>query len=169
MRSTSKTLGASVFLLGVMVSSLVPAGQNGKFLKRTIDMRVVFRLCEHLEDAIFYENDVPTSAMPAERTFQFTYYPDLGLLLPEQVRVEVAAKYKEDDEPFVARLALTVTGIQAAAGTREQAAKSPKLGMRPKPKAAVLETKAVVFGCERYCKRLAGEDVVEERLGRLGL
>ncbi len=89
--------------------------------------------------------------MPTERTFQFTYYPELRVLLPEQVRVEVAGQYKEDDEPFVARLAVT---LDDAAGTLEQAAKSPKLDMRLKPKAFVLEPKAVVFWCERYCKRL---------------
>ncbi len=145
MRTTSKTTGVAVFLLGVMVSSSVLARQNGKFLARSINMPVELRLCEHLEDAILYENDLPTSAMPAERTFQFTYYPDLGVLLPEQVRVEVAGKYKEDDEPFVTRLAVT---IDDAAGTREQAKKSPKLDIR-------LEPKSLVFACERYCKRLA--------------
>ena len=115
MRTTSKTTGVAVFLLGVMVSSSVLARQNGKFPARSINMPVELRLCEHLEDAILYENDLPTSVMPAERTFQFTYYPDLGVLLPEQVRVEVAGKYKEDDEPFVTRLAVT---IDDAAGTR---------------------------------------------------
>ena len=145
LRTTSKTVGVLVFLLGVMVSSLVLARQNGKFLARSINMPVEFTLCEHLHDAIFYENDVPTSAMPTERTFQFTYYPDLGLLLPEQVRVEVAGKYKEDDEPFVTRLAVT---IDDAAGTHEQAEKHPKLDIS-------LEPKSLVLVCERYCKRLA--------------
>ena len=144
MRTTSKTTGVAIFLLGVMVSSLAVAGPNDKFLARSINMPVEFSLCEHLDDAILYENDVPTSAMPAERTFQFTYYPDLGLLLPEQVRVEVAGKYKEDDKPFVARLAVT---IDDAAGTPEQAEKSQKLDIR-------LEPKAIVFACDRYCKRL---------------
>ena len=142
--TTSKTLGVAVFLLGVMVSSSVLARQNGKILARSINMPVEFRLCEHLHDAILYENDVPTSAMPAERTFQFTYYPDLGLLLPEQVRVEVAGKYKEDDEPFVTRLAVT---IDDAAGTHEQAKKRPKLDIS-------LEPKSLVLVCARYCKRL---------------
>ena len=144
MRTKSKALGVAVFLLDVMVSSFAVAGPSGKFLARSINMPVELRLCEHLDDAILYENDVPTSAMPAERTFQFTYYPDLGVLLPEQVRVEVAGKYKEDDEPFVTRLAVT---IDDAAGTRERAEKSPKLDIR-------LEPKSLVFECERYCKRL---------------
>ena len=108
-------------------------------------MPVELSLCVHLEDAILYENDLPITAMPAERTFQFTYYPDLGVLLPEQVRVEVAGKYKEDDEPFVARLAVTLDDVP---GTREQADKSQKLDIR-------LEPKSLVFFCERYCKRLA--------------
>ncbi len=144
-RTTSGTLGVAVFLLGVMVSSSGLARQNGKFVARRINMPVELRLCEHLEDAILYENDLPTSAMPAERTFQFTYYPDLGVLLPEPVRVEVAGKYKEDGEPFVTRLAVT---IDDSAGTLEQAKKSPKLDIR-------LEPKSIVFACDRYCKRPA--------------
>jgi len=74
MRTRCKMLGVSVFLLAVMVSSLAPAEPRGKFLAWSINMPVKLRLCEHLDDAILYENDVPTSAMPAEPTFQFTYY-----------------------------------------------------------------------------------------------
>ncbi len=131
--TTSKTLGVAVFLLGVMVSSSVLARQNGKILARSINMPVEFRLCEHLHDAILYENDVPTSAMPAERTFQFTYYPDLGLVLPEQVRVEVAGRYKEDEEPFVTRLAVTIddaAGTHAPSARHPPRAANPRLGVR---------------------------------------
>ncbi len=144
-RTTSETTGVAIFLLVVTVSSLAVAGPNDKFFARSINMPVEFSLCEHLDDAILYENDVPISAMPAERTFQFTYYPDLGLLLPEQVRVEVAGKYKEDDEPFVTRLAVT---IDDAAGTHAPSDKRPKLDIR-------LEPQTLVLACERYCKRLA--------------
>ena len=65
-------------MLGVMVSSLAGAEQKRQLLNRSIYMPVEFRLCEHLDSAIFYENDLPTSTMPAKRIFQFTYYPDLG-------------------------------------------------------------------------------------------
>lgn len=138
-----------------MVSSSVLARQNGKFLARCINMPVELRLCEHLEDAILYEKNLPTSAMPAERTLQFTYCPDLGVLLPEQVRVEVAGKYKKDGEPFVAKLAVTVDGIHSArrfrsAGTKEQVEKKlHKVDIRLQPKALNLK-------CQRYCtKRVA--------------
>ena len=154
MRTTRRTRGLGVLMLGVMVSSLANAEQKGKLLNRSIYMPVEFQLCEHLGSAIFYENDLPTSTMPAERIFQFTYYPDLGAVLPEQVPVRVEGAYKEDDEPFVAKLAVTVDGVRSAsrfraAGTKEQVDKQlHKVDIRLKPKALKLK-------CKRYCtKRL---------------
>ena len=135
MRTTRRTRGL-ILMLGVMVSSLADAEQKRKLLNRSIYMRVEFQLCEHLDSAIFYENDLPTSTMPAERTFQFTYYPDLGVVLPEQVPVRVEGAYKEDDEPFVAKLAVTVDGIRSArrfrsAGTKEQVKKKAPQSRHP--------------------------------------
>ena len=129
MRTTRRTRGLWIVMLGVMVSSLADAEQKRKLLNRSIYMPVEFRLCEHPDSAIFYENDLPTSTMPAKRIFQFTYYPDLGVVLPEQVPVRVEGAYKEDDEPFVAKLAVTVDGIHSArrfrsAGTKEQVEKN---------------------------------------------
>ena len=140
MRTTSKTTGVAIFLLGVMVSSLAVAGPNDKFLARSINMPVEFSLCEHLDDAILYENNVPTSAMPAERTFQFTYYPDLGLLLPEQVRVEVAGKYKEDDKPFVARLAVTIDDAAGTPSKRRKAKSSTSAWSRRQSSSRATDT-----------------------------
>ena len=154
MRKTSRTQGLWVLVLGVMVSSLADAEQKRKLLNRSIYMPVEFQLCEHLDSAIFYEYDLPTSTMPAQRIFQFTYYPNLGAVLPEQVPVRVEGVYKDDDEPFVAKLAVTVDGVRSAkhfrsAGTKEQLEKKlHKVDIRLKPKALKLT-------CSRYCKRLA--------------
>ena len=41
-------------MLGVMVSSLAGAEQKRQLLNRSIYMPVEFRLCEHLDSAIFY-------------------------------------------------------------------------------------------------------------------
>ena len=152
MRKTSRTQGLWVLVLGVMVSSLADADQKRKQLNRSIYMPVEFQLCEHLDSAIFYENDLPTSTMPAERIFQFTYYPDLGVVLPEQVPVRVEGTYKEDDELFVAKLAVTVDGIRSArrfrsAGTLEQVeTKLHRVDIRLKPKTLKLK-------CKRYCTK----------------
>jgi len=152
MRTTRYTRGLWVFLIGVVVSSWAGAEEKRKLLNRSIYMPVEFQLCEHLGNAIFYENDRPTSAMPAERIYQFTYYPDLGLMLPEQVPIRVEGAYKDDGEPFTAKLAVTVNGIHSAkrfrsAGTNEQVKKSlHKVDIRLKPKALKLT-------CKRYCSK----------------
>lgn len=115
-------------------------------------MPVEFELCEHLGSAMFYENDRPTSALPAERIYQFTYYPDLGVILPEQVPIRVEGVYLDDDEPFVAKLAVTIDGVHSAkrfrpAGTSEQVKKSlHKVDIRLKPK-------VIKLTCKRYCTK----------------
>ncbi len=152
MRTTRRTRGLWILMIGVMVSSFADAEQKRKLLNRSIYMPVEFQLCEHLDSAVFYENDLPTSARPAVRIFQFTYYPDLGVMLPEQVPVRIEGAYKEDDEPFVAKLAVTVDGIYTAnqfrsAGTKEQVEKKlHKIDFRLKPKALKLT-------CKRYCTK----------------
>ena len=152
MRMTRRTRGLWVLMLGVMVSSLADAEQKRELLNRSIYMPMEFQLCEHLDSAVFYENDLLTSTMPAERIFQFTYYPDLGVVLPEQVSVRVEGTYKEDDEPSVAKLAVTVDGVRSAkrfrsAGTKEQVKKKlHKVDFRLKPKTLKLK-------CKRYCAK----------------
>ena len=89
MRTTRMTRRVGFLMLGIMVSSWVNAEQRKKLLNRSIYMPVEFQLVEHLGSASLYENGSPTSAMPAQRIFQFTYYPDLQALLPEQVPVRV--------------------------------------------------------------------------------
>lgn len=141
-----------VFVIGVVVSSWAGAEEKKKLLNRSIYMPVEFQLCEHLGGAIFYENDRPTSAMPAERIYQFTYYPELRVMLPEQVPVRVEGTYNDDDEPFVAKLAVTVDGIYTAnrfrsADTRAQVKKKlHKVDIRLAPKAYKLT-------CKRYCSK----------------
>lgn len=156
MRTKEKTRWiAPLLLLGVMASSVAqaePGKERGKYLNRSIYMPVEFSLCEHLGDAIFYENDRPIAAMPAERMFQFTYYPDLEMMLPELVPIRVEGEYKEDHEPFVAKLAVTVDGIHTARTFRS--AETEKQLERQLHKIDVrLQTQALRLTCKRFCKR----------------
>ena len=74
------------FLLASVVSTPLAAKSKEKLLNRSIYMPIDFELCEHLGDGVLYENDRLISMMPAGRMFQFTYYADRKVLLPEQVR-----------------------------------------------------------------------------------
>ena len=152
MRTTKVVQSIGLLMLSAMVSSRAGADENNELLNRSIYMPVEFQLCEHLGSAIFYENDAPTSAMPAQRIYQFTYYPNLGAMLPEQVPVRVEGTYKEDGEPFVAKLAVTVDGVHSAnrlrsTNTEEQVARRlHNIDIRLKPTALKLS-------CKRFCKR----------------
>lgn len=160
MRTKRTTRGLLVVMLGVIASSLAGAEQKPKLLNRSIYMPVEFRLCEHLGSAIFYENDAPVSAMPAARIFQFTYYPNLEVLLPEQVPIRVEGAYVDDDEPFTAKLAVTVDGIHtahrfASTNTKAQLEKKlHKVDIRLAPKTLKLK-------CQRHCKRSKATTVAE--------
>ena len=150
--STNRTKSyLMVFLLASVVSTPL-AAKSRKLLNRSIYMPIDFELCEHLADGILYENDRPISLMPAERLFQFTYYAERKVLLPEQVRVRVEGNYFDDDEPFTAELSVTVEGIHTAhrflsADTKVQVLKQrKKIDTRLKKRTVRLE-------CKRYCKR----------------
>ncbi len=53
MRTTRRTRGLWILMIGVMVSSFADAEQKRKLLNRSIYMPVEFQLCEHLDSAIF--------------------------------------------------------------------------------------------------------------------
>ena len=153
MRSQKKMWVLSLLILGVL-SSVAYADKKGKLLNRSIYMPIEFQLCEHLDHAVFYENDAPVSTMPAKRTFQFTYYPAHDALLPELVRVRVEGRYVDDAEPFVAKLAVSANGVHTAnrfksADTEEFVRKqSHKIDVR-------LEPKNIKLSCKRFCRRKA--------------
>jgi hypothetical protein len=127
-----------------------PAGSETKLLPRSVYLPFEFALCEHLQKAILYQDDLPVSAMPAHRVFQFTYYPDLDRLLPEVVQVRVEGSYADDGSPFLAKLAITPDGIHTAHSHKgidlgkSVARQRHKIDIRLDPRKLVLK-------CARFC------------------
>ena len=138
--------------LALSSATLPSSASERKVLNRSIYVPVEFVLCDHLSHAVLYQDDVPTSTMPAKRIFQFTYYPDLKRLLPEAVQVRVEGSYVEDGASFLARLAVTADGIHTAhrvkgLGTEDSVRKQlHKVDIRLEPRTLKLE-------CSRYCSR----------------
>ena len=94
---------------------LAPCGpvkaEQGKFLNRSLYVPVTFRVCEHLAEANLYIEDQRVGALPIERIFLFTYYPDLKRLLPKVTNLRVEGVRTDDNSPFIGRLALDPTAI----------------------------------------------------------
>lgn len=154
MRKTSTTEPGvlAMFLIFLFMFIGDASASEPEYLNRSIYMPIEFRLCEHLTNAVFYQDDVPVSTMPAGRVFQFTYYPKLERLLPELVRVRVEGEYEDESEPFVARLAVTPMGVHSAHRTR--AADIERQVHKQKHKVDVrLEPKVIGLRCPRFCKR----------------
>ena len=152
MRTNKTKSFLMVFLLASVVSTPLAAKSKKKLLNRSIYMPIDFELCEHLGDGVLYENDRPISMMPAGRVFQFTYYADRKVLLPEQVRVRVEGNYLADDEPFTAELSVTVEGIHTAHRFRSADTKLQLLKQRKKIDKR-LKKRTIRLACKRYCKR----------------
>jgi hypothetical protein len=124
-----------------------------KPLNRSLYLPVEFILCEHLDHAVLYQDDTPISSMPAKRVFQFTYYPDLAQMLPAVVQVRVEGTYADDGEQFVAKLAVTPTGVHTTHRTMDvetgksvQKQQSHKIDIR-------LEPRLFRLACPRYCRK----------------
>ncbi len=149
---TNKTKSYLIVFLFASVVSTPLAAKSKKLLNRSIYMPIDFELCEHLADGILYENDRLISMMPAGRLFQFTYYADRKVLLPEQVRVRVEGTYLDDDEPFTAELSVTVQGIHTAHRFRSADTQVQLLKQRKKIDTR-LKKRTVRLACKRYCKR----------------
>jgi hypothetical protein len=127
------------------------AGAEPKLLTRSIYVPVEFVLCEHLGNAILYQDEQPVSAMPAKRTFLFTYYPDLERMLPDMVKVRVEGTY-EDGEAFVAKLAVTPDGIHSAHRTNTLETGQQVLKQRHKIDVR-LEPRTTELRCPRFCRK----------------
>ena len=86
---------------------------KSKLLTRSIYVPVELELCEHLHDAVLYQNEQVVSVLPSKRIFQFTFYPNLGRIEPIRTDVRVVG-VRADGEEFVGRLAITPWGIFTA-------------------------------------------------------
>jgi hypothetical protein len=129
-----------------------PGGAESKFLPRSVYMPFEFVLCEHLQKAVLYQDELAISAMPAHRVFQFTYYPDLEKLLPEMVQVRVEGSYVDDGSPFLAKLAITPDGIHTA--NSHKGLDTGKSVRKQRHKIDIrIEPRTLVLKCERFCRR----------------
>lgn len=100
-------------LFALVATEAMAEDDRSKFLTRSIYLPVEFKLCEHLEDAVLYEQEQAVSLMPAKRIFQFTYYPHLERIAPTKADVRVEG-VRADGEEFVGKLAVTPWGIFTA-------------------------------------------------------
>jgi hypothetical protein len=82
-------------------------------LTRSIYLPVEIALCEHLRDAVLYQDEQAVSLLPAKRIFQFTYYPGLSRIEPVKTDLRVEG-HRQDGSDFVGRLAVTPWGVFTA-------------------------------------------------------
>jgi len=114
-RKGSGGLNAGLLLVGILVGLVRPiAGAERRPLNRSIYVPVNFQLCPHLVNGKLYQEEQIVGVLPAERTFQFTYYPDLRRIEPGTVQMRVVGTYADGGEAFVGRVALTSGGLHTA-------------------------------------------------------
>jgi len=119
MRTAARLSGKPALL--VTLCLVVPSPTEAKdarqekanLLTRSIYLPVEIALCEHLRDAVLYQDDQPVSALPAKRIFQFTYYPGLSRIEPMKTDLRVQG-HRADGSDFVGRLAVTPWGVFSA-------------------------------------------------------
>lgn len=159
-----KILRPLALALLVAASATAAPHSKEKLLTRSLYVPLTFRLCEHLDGGVVYQDDVPVGRTPTERIFQFTYYPALDRLLPEVVQIRVEGRYASDGEPFVARLAVTPDGVHTAHRHTSLDAETQWSRQRHKIDAR-LEPKEILLVCPRFCARaktVAAKESVEE-------
>jgi hypothetical protein len=104
----------------LMTFVLLAAGSNPslaggpKPIPRSLYLPVAFRTCEHLTGATLFIGDQPVGPLPTERTFVFTYYPNLKRVEPAFTEVRIEGVLAEDGTPFIGRLAVDPSAISTA-------------------------------------------------------
>jgi len=112
MRTSRWVLLGSMLCLTASLEPLARAATRP--LNRSVYIPVRFKLCPHLINAVILVDDQVAGTLPSDRTFQFTYYPELKRLAPNAVQLEVRGDRTEGHEPFVGRIAITPEGIHTA-------------------------------------------------------
>jgi hypothetical protein len=141
-RTSLRSLIVSSLVVFATTTSLAEDDKS-TFLTRSIYLPVEFELCEHLEDAVLYQEEQAVSAMPVKRIFQFTYYPKLGRVEPVKAEIRVEGK-RSNGERFTGRLAITPWAIVTANEhieldfQKQLARMRHKLDVRYKPRTVVL-------------------------------
>lgn len=83
---------------------------RARLLTRSIYLPVEIHLCEHLRDAVLYQDEQAVGLLPVRRILQFTYYPALSRIEPSKTDLRVEG-HREDGSDFVGRLAVTPWGV----------------------------------------------------------
>jgi hypothetical protein len=113
MKDAARHFPSASFVLLLALASAEPVeaeDDRARPLTRSIYVPVQFNLCEHLRDAVLYQDDQALNVLPARRIFQFTYYPHLARIEPSASEVRVEGSRTEGGE-FVGRLAVTPWGV----------------------------------------------------------
>ncbi len=116
MQSTARVLRSSALLaaLWLLSSRAIEAKDDrANHLTRSIYLPVEIKLCEHLSDAVLYQDEQAVSVLPAKRIFQFTYYPGLSRIEPSKNDLRVEG-HRSDGSDFIGRLAVTPWGVFTA-------------------------------------------------------
>jgi hypothetical protein len=113
MLSLNSKRALGIIALVLLVTPPLLEEANGELLNRSIYIPVHFRLCQHMKKGVLYIGDQAVAHLPAERIFQFTYYPSLERVAPETVPIRIEA-IDIDDNPIVARMAVGPDGITTA-------------------------------------------------------
>jgi hypothetical protein len=119
MRIAGRRLGKSALLvLFWLVAPPLSEGRDSKqekaqHLTRSIYLPVEIALCEHLRDAVLYQDGQAVGLLPAKRIFQFTFYPGLSRIEPMKTDLRVEG-HRSDGSDFVGRLAVTPWGVFTA-------------------------------------------------------
>ncbi|MGH9463125.1 MAG: hypothetical protein ACRD1X_18090 [Vicinamibacteria bacterium] len=108
-----KRVGLQLVLAGAFLVALFAAARDansGKTLNRSIYVPLKLDLCEHIEEAALYQDEMLVRRLPASQTIQFTFYPDLKRLLPEQNVFRVKGK-ELGGHDFDVRLTVTPADV----------------------------------------------------------
>jgi hypothetical protein len=119
MRTAARLLGTPALLAALWL--VAPPSSEAKdanpdkanLLTRSIYLPVDIALCEHLRDAVLYQDDQAVSLLPAKRIFQFTYYPGLSRIEPMRTDLRVEG-HRADGSDFIGKLAVTPWGVFTA-------------------------------------------------------
>ncbi len=119
MQTAARLLGKPA--LFIVIWLVAPASSEGEeqkpdkasLLTRSIYLPVEIALCEHLSDAVLYQDDQAVSLLPAKRIFQFTYYPGLSRIEPLRTDLRVEG-HQQDGSDFMGRLSVTPWGVFTA-------------------------------------------------------
>lgn len=86
---------------------------KARLLTRSIYVPIEIKLCDHLRDAVLYQDEQAVGVLPVKRIFQFTYYPVLSRIEPLKTDLRVEGR-RDDGSEFVGRLAVTPWGVFSA-------------------------------------------------------